>query len=177
MMPARPPPETAMFELKPLHKEALPAALERAERYRLLNEPLEAESICLDVLEVDPDNARAIVTLLLALSDQFERRLGEKFNQARALLDRIDDGDMRAYYDGILCERRAKVSLARHEPGAGHVAYEWFRRAMHQYEAAHAIRPAGNDDTILRWNTCARILNRNPSVVAGTDEVSNHMLE
>jgi hypothetical protein len=95
----------------------------------------------------------------------------------RALLDRIDDGYMRAYYDGILCERRAKVSLARHEPGAGHVAYEWFRRAMHQYEAAHAIRPAGNDDTILRWNTCARILNRNPSVVAGTDEVSNHMLE
>jgi hypothetical protein len=166
-----------MYELKRLHREAVPAALEKARRYRLLNEPLEAESICLDVLEVEPDHAGAIVTLLLALSDQFERRLGEKYDQARALLARLPDGYERLYYEGILCERRAKVSLGRSGPGAGSVAYEWFRKAMAAYEQAQAVSPEGNDDAILRWNTCARILNRNPSVVAGTDEVSNHMLE
>jgi tetratricopeptide (TPR) repeat protein len=166
-----------MFELKPLHREALPAALKKAERYRLLNEPLEAESICLDVLEVDPDNADALVTLLLALSDQFERRLGDKFNQARALLERFGDEYSRRYYEGILCERRAKVSLGQGGPGSGSVAYEWFRQAMDHYERALAIRPERNDDTILRWNTCARILNRNPNVVPDRDEISNHMLE
>ena len=60
------------FELKTLHAEALPRALEKAERYRLLNEPSEAESICLDVLAIDRDNQAALVTLLLALTDQFE---------------------------------------------------------------------------------------------------------
>jgi len=50
-----------MAELKRLHKDAIPAALEKAERYRLLNEPGEAESICLDILAVDPDNQRALI--------------------------------------------------------------------------------------------------------------------
>ena len=42
-----------MFELKPLSREAIPAALEKAMRYRLLNEPGAAESICHDVLRTD----------------------------------------------------------------------------------------------------------------------------
>ena len=65
-----------MFELKTLAAEAIPRSLEKAERYRLLNEPAEAESICCDILAVEPDNQQAIVTLLLALTDQFETRLG-----------------------------------------------------------------------------------------------------
>ena len=60
-----------MFELKTLSKSAVPAALAQAERYRLLNEPAEAESICLDVLRVEPDNQDALVTLVLSLTDQF----------------------------------------------------------------------------------------------------------
>ena len=60
------------FELKTLSPEAVPRALEKAERYRLLNEPGEAESICLDALDVEPDNQEALVTLLLALTDQFD---------------------------------------------------------------------------------------------------------
>ena len=166
-----------MFELKRLRREAVPAALEKAQRYRLLNEPIEAESICLDVLAVDPENAEALATLVLALSDQFERRLGDKFEQARALLGRFPSDYERHYYEGILCERRAKVSLGQNGPGSGAVAYEWFREAMHHFEAAHALRPDGNDDTTLRWNTCARILNRNPAVVPGADEPTNDMLE
>ena len=60
------------FELKPLSKSAIPAAIQKAERYRLLNEPQEAESICLDILAIDPDNREAPVVLLLALTDQFD---------------------------------------------------------------------------------------------------------
>jgi hypothetical protein len=36
-----------------------------------------------------------------------------------------------------------------------------FRQAMDCFEKAEAIRPAGNDDAILRWNGCARIIQRN----------------
>ena len=166
-----------MFELKRQGREAVPAALEKAQRYRLLNEPIEAESICLDVLAVDPENAEALVTLVLSLSDQFERRLGDKFDQARALLARLPSEYERRYYAGILCERRAKVSLGQGGPGSGAVAYQWFREAMQHFDEAHAIRPEGNDDSTLRWNTCARILNRNPAVVAHSDEPSREMLE
>ena len=58
--------EKIMFELKRLSEEAIPAALEKATRYRLLNEPAEAESICHDVLQIDPENQQALVVLLLA---------------------------------------------------------------------------------------------------------------
>ena len=54
-----------MFKLKPLHPNAVPAALAKAERYRLLNEPLEAESICRDILRLEPDNHAALVVWVL----------------------------------------------------------------------------------------------------------------
>ena len=62
------------FNLKPMSKDAVPGALAKAERYRLLNEPGEAESICLDILQVDPQNEDALVMMLLALTDQFPAR-------------------------------------------------------------------------------------------------------
>ena len=151
-----------MFELKPVSKEAIPRALEKAEHYRGLNEPAEAQSICLDVLAVDPDNREAIVTLLLALTDQFDGDFAETAaRQAKELLPRIRDDYERAYYGGIVCERRAKGRLARGGLDANFAAYEWFRDAMEEYERAERLRPPGNDDALLRWNTCARILMRN----------------
>ena len=42
--------DEAPMTLKPLHKDAIKGALAKAERYRLLNEPAEAESICLDAV-------------------------------------------------------------------------------------------------------------------------------
>src|SRR5687768_15181480 len=53
--------------LKKMHADAVPAALKKAEHYRLLNEPMQAESICRDILEVDPGHKQAIITLVLAL--------------------------------------------------------------------------------------------------------------
>lgn len=148
-----------MFELKTLSKEAVPRALEKAERYRLLNEPNEAESICLDVLRVAPDNQQALVVLLLALTDQFEH--GTTAGEARQVLPRLHEEYDRLYYEGLICERQAKAQLRRGGPGARFAAYEWFREAMSWYERAEAVRLAGNDDAALRWNACARALMQN----------------
>jgi hypothetical protein len=167
-----------MFELKPIAKEALPRALEKAEQYRVLNEPLEAESICLDILEVDPKNERAIVTLLLALTDQFRENWATTSRRAHSLLARLPDGYSRAYYKGIILERSAKAHVARGEPGARYLAFDELRDAMHEFDLAIASRPAGNEDSVLRWNACARFLERHPEVrhePAG--DAQEHMLE
>lgn len=150
-----------MSELKSLSKEAIPAALEKAERYRLLNEPGEAESICLDVLQTDPENQRALITLLLALTDRFSKGYGVSDTQANQLLNQIKGDYERAYYAGIFHERRAKAKLAQGSPGASHYAYSELCDAMRQFEIAEKIRPAGNDDALLRWNTCYRMMSRN----------------
>lgn len=144
------------FKLKPLSRKGIPAALKKAERYRLLNEPHEAESICLDILEVDSKNQKALVALLLSITDQF--RSGSTVDQARELLPGLGSKYDRLYYEGIVCERMAKATLDRGTPGSAQDAYEWFREAMFSFEKAEAIRPAGNDDSILRWNTCARAI-------------------
>jgi tetratricopeptide (TPR) repeat protein len=166
-----------MFELKPLSREAIPAALEKAHRYRLLNEPLEAESICRDILEIDPENQAAMVILLLALTDQFEERPNPCLEQAREVLSRIRDEYSRTYHAGIVCERRAKTQLKRGGSHAGHIAYDWFKEAMEHYEEAAAIRPPGNDDAILRWNTCARILMAHRELIPAPEETSRQWLE
>jgi hypothetical protein len=150
-----------MSDLKRLSADAIPGALEKAERYRLLNEPAEAESICLDILEADPDNQQALATLLLAFTDRFGKGYGVSDTQAQQILGRMRGEYERTYYSGILAERRAKAQLARGTPGSAHLAYEGFREAMHWFEKAEAVRPSGNDDALLRWNTCMRMINRN----------------
>ncbi len=159
-----------MSDLKTLSQEAIPAALEKAERYRLLNEPGEAESICLDVLKVAPENQQALVTLLLAVTDRFSKGYGVSDTQAKELVGRLAAEYDRAYYSGILAERRAKMKLAQGGHGRAW-AYDLFREAMHCYETAEAIRPPGNDDALLRWNTCARIIARNKLIAREDDRV------
>ena len=151
-----------MPELKPISKEAVPSALVKAEQYRLLNQPRAAESICRDVLRVETENQQAIVLLLLSLTDQFSRQLRVAVNHAQELLPRLTDEYERVYYAGVTCERWAKAQLERGAPG--YAAYEWFRQALDAYEKAQVLSPAGNDDAILRWNTCARILKRNDQI-------------
>ena len=166
-----------MFELKPLTKDAIPKALEKAEHYRLLNEPAQAESICLDVLRIDGDNQRALVVLLLALTDQFDEGVADAGPRAREVLARMRDEYERLYYAGIVAERRARAKLHRGGRGSQAVAYEWFREAMTSYEKAEAMRPPGNDDALLRWNTCARILMRHPHIERAPEERSDPPLE
>jgi hypothetical protein len=165
-----------IFELKTLSPEAIPRALEKAERYRLLNEPGEAESICLDALEVDPDNQEALVTLLLALTEQFDANTPSTFSHARAISERIRDDYARAYYTGILYERRAKVQLRSTVPASAPRIYGWLREAMEYYEKAESIRPVGNDDALLRWNACARLLMRDHRLAPANEERTEPLL-
>lgn len=146
-----------MFELKPLHKEAVTAALEKAERYRLLNEPGAAESIYLDVLAIDPDNQEALEGIVLAMSDRFGKDYAIGDARVTEYLMRLHGDYERNYYSGIIYERRGKAVLARDGVGA----YELFRQAMHCFQTAESMRPSGNDDAILRWNGCARIIAAN----------------
>ena len=166
-----------MYEPKPLTREGIPRALERAERYRLLNEPVEAESICLDVLDAEPDNPHAQVMLLLALTDQFEQGSADALRRAREVLPRLKSDYERAYYAGIIAERKGKAQLRHGGPGSGHAAFDSFRDAMTLYEKAESIRPTGNDDAVLRWNTCARILKRNPQLIPAPPDRSEPPLE
>jgi hypothetical protein len=147
-----------MFELKLLSRDAIPAALEKALRYRLLNDPAEAESICHDVLRIEPDNQQASVILLLALTDRFGKGYAVGVTQAQEVLSHLKDAYERAYYAGIISERRAKAQLSQGHPGSGHDAYELLREAMAWFEKAEALRPAKNDDPLLHWNTCARLI-------------------
>jgi hypothetical protein len=166
-----------MFELKRLSPAAVPAALEKANRYRLLNEPTDAESICRDVLAVEPQNQEALVMLTLSLSDQLDERMSAAYEQALVVLSQLADEYKRRYYTGILCERRARAQQRRGGPRAGHTVYDWFRQAMEHYEAAAAIRPAGNDDALLRWNACARVLNTHPELAPEAEEAFRPWLE
>lgn len=145
-----------MFQLKPISKEGIPEALQKAERYRLLNEPRLAESICQDILDIEPHNHRAIVTMLLSITDQFGKYKSANVNTARQLIALLKDDYERHYYAGIICERQGNTILSRGTAGDHFTAYEWLSDAMEYYEKAEAIRPSGNDDAILRWNTCAR---------------------
>jgi hypothetical protein len=160
-----------MLELKKLSKEAVPAALEKAMRYRLLNEPGQAESICHDVLAIDPDNQEALVTLLLASTDRFGKSYAIASTQAREVVPRLQDAYERAYYSGIIRERHAKALLQHGQPGAGFEAYELLSEAMMYYEEAEAMRPSENDDALLRWNACARIIMGNRLVPRPEDRV------
>src|SRR5205807_5830459 len=119
-----------MSELKPLSREAIPAALEKAERYRRLNEPGEAESMCLDVLQADPENQSALITLLLAVTDRFGKGYGVSDTQAKELLSRVKAEYERAYYTGIIADRRAKAKWGQGSPGWGHYAHDSFLDAM-----------------------------------------------
>lgn len=147
-----------MPELKKISLAAVPRALQKAERYRLLNQSWATESICLDILEVDPTNQQVIVMLILALTDQFGDEPRGLARRARTLLERVTDPYQREYYHGIIYERLGHAELATQAVHAHALAHEAITNAMSHFEEAERIRPPANDDAILRWNTCARTL-------------------
>ncbi len=161
------------WTLKPISRDAVPSALEKAHHYRLLNEPSQAASICHDVLAVDSGNQQALITLLLALTDQFGR---VPVREAREVSAKLTGAYERAYYLGIIAERAARWQLRQGAPGARFDAYEGLREAMTEYERAEGLRPAGNDDALLRWNTCARFLMRHPEVTPRPEEAFEPIL-
>jgi hypothetical protein len=148
------------FALKTISHDAIARAVERAEHYRLLNDPEQAESICLDVLAVDEKNTRARVTLILSLTDQFSGGGGSHAaRRATEHVEKLPGEYEREYYAGLVAERQGRAHLA--QGGIARTfAYEGLHDAMMHYERAERSRPPGVDDAILRWNACVRTIVR-----------------
>jgi hypothetical protein len=168
---------TEHFNLKPISREAIPRAITKAERYRLINQSWAAESICRDILEIDPGNQQVLVMFVLALTDQLTDDHGHIMKVLHETLPRISDPYQRAYYTGIASERSGQALLRRGGMGSGAMAYDALRDAMSWYERAEAIRPVGNDDAILRWNTCARLISGNSQLGPHTESAYEPALE
>ena len=166
-----------MYQLKPISRDAIPRAIQKAERYRLLNQSWAAESICLDILEIDPGNQQVLAMLVLALTDLQSGVAASGVKRAKEYLARITDEYQRTYYSGMIAERRGQALLSQGGIGSGGMAVESLKEAMGWYEKAEAIRPAGNDDSILRWNTCARVLSGHTHLDRTADEAYEPALE
>ena len=167
-----------MTHLHRLSEEGIPAALEMAHRYRLLNEPEETESICLDILAVEPTHQETLVTLLLALTDKFSTgELQPAFQAAQEVVGKLDSSYCKSYYSGIVFERRAKYHLKQGGPGSGKVAYEWFVQALKAFDAALKSCDPDNQDAVLRWNSCVRFIERYPDIKQDDNDQSGMLLD
>lgn len=151
-------PMADFFSYKTISSESIPDALEKAGRYRLLGEPEEAESVCLDILQADPKNQEALVSLILAVSDQFRRERRPRVALAQLYVAQLSDEYARRYYTAVVMERDALVYLDRGNVPT--LAGLRFVEAMEAYARAEEIRPPGDDSTILRWNACLRVIRR-----------------
>ncbi len=150
------------FKLKTISKAGIPEAISKAELYRSLNESEEAESICRDILAAEPGHQLALRLLGLAITDQFSGGDSDRSAEAEKVFQELRDPYERLYYAGLLNERRAKAQLrAGRLP---HILIQLFEEAMRCFEEAEKIRPSGNDDAILRWNRCLRILKSHSSL-------------
>jgi tetratricopeptide (TPR) repeat protein len=144
------------LQVKPISKGGIPAALSKVEVYRYLKEPGEAESICRDILAIEPDNQDGLRLLGLAITDQFTGQGSDRFVEAQDRFQSLSDAYQRVYHLGILDERKAKAQLKAGRPP--HTVFPILEEAMKHFEEAARIRPADNDDAILRWNRCVRLL-------------------
>ena len=148
------------LKLKTISKAGIPEAIAKAEVYRSLNEPEEAESICRDILVVDPEHQLALRLLGLAITDQFCGDAQDRYREVETLFQALAERYERLYYMGLLHERRAKAQMrvGRHP----HTLTPLLEEAMRCFHDAETIRPVGNDDAILRWNRCMRLLHSHP---------------
>jgi len=148
------------FKLKIISQAGIPEAISKVELYRSLNEPEEAESICRDILAVEPEHQLALRLLGLAITDQFRGDTSDRCGEVETLFHGLVESYERLYYTGLLHERRAKAQM--HVGRPPHTLAPLFEEAMRCFAEAEKIRPTGNDDAILRWNRCARLLQSHP---------------
>lgn len=147
-----------MLQIKPLSSESISGALSKAKHYRLLNEPWQAESICRDILDVDPSNQDAILVLILAITDQFESRNKLSDSEAKKLCAQLNNEYQQEYYRGLVAERMGKAALKRKSPRVNYIAYEYYRYALDCFEKAEKLQTEENQESVLRWNACVRAI-------------------
>jgi hypothetical protein len=161
------------LKLKTISQSGIAEAIAKAELYRYLNEPEEAESICRDILAVDPTHALGLRMLGLSMTDQFNGGPDDRYAEVETLFQRLPDPYERYYYSGLLCERRVKAQLRAGR--APHTLLPLLERALQCFGEAERVHPPGNDDAILRWNRCVRLLQSRPEFEA--EEVASFEVE
>lgn len=158
------------FQLKTISKQGVAEAFSKVTLYRSLNEPEEAESICHDILAVEPENQLAQRLLGLTITDQFTGQATDRYAEVDTLFESLSDPYERHYYKGLLYERRAKAQMRVGRPPQ--VIVPLFNQAMLHFEEAEKIRPSDNDDSVLRWNRCVRLLSKLPHLEPEPQESS-----
>jgi tetratricopeptide (TPR) repeat protein len=147
------------LKLHDIRISAVEKALEKAKQYRSLLEPEIAESICLDVLNIDPENQGVLIVYILALLDQVAR--AENQTQIKTIertIEMLTSQYQRYYYTGLLSERRARHLLT--QAMSHSFAYDYFIEALAFYQQAIDRCPEKNDEAILRWNSCIRTIEK-----------------
>lgn len=145
------------LKLYDIHPEAIELALDKARQYRSLLEPEMAESICLDIINIDSDNQAVLVVYILSLLDQIpspDKKIEVK--TIERIIDQLSSSYQRFYYSGLLHERMARYMVTQTMSHA--FAYDYFYQALRCYDHAREISPVGNDEATLRWNSCIRTI-------------------
>jgi tetratricopeptide (TPR) repeat protein len=158
-------------KLKRLGTRSLQAALDKAEQYRALNEPEEAESICRDILAEDANHQLALRTLGLALTDMFEREWTKHFDEAIRTFRQLKSEYEIVYYSGVAWERCAKAQMTQ---GQAHNAAHSFEHALELFAKAEAIGPKDAPEPILRWNRCVRAISEHPEILEAIEVPHTH---
>lgn len=159
-------------QLKTISKSGITEALGKVQHYRYLNEAEEAESICRDIVAADPENQMALRQLGLSITDQFTGAMADRFKEAEGCFQQLTSPYERSYYLGILYERRAKAQLRSGQ--LAHTLRATFETAMQCFEEAEKVRPKGNDDALLRWNRCLRLLESIPDLSGDRESFEVH---
>ena len=146
-----------MFALKALSHEGVASALAKAEHYRLLKRTGRSGEHLPRYSRHRARNQQALICLVLAQSDQIARD-SRSFHSALATVQKLQGSTSVPITAGIVWERRAKALDAERGRGTHHSVYEWVVKALDCFAQAERLRPAGNDDAVLRWNTCVRFL-------------------
>ena len=144
------------YQLRPF-REKHSRGHRQADWYRLLNEPGRRESSARRPRRGRRDQT-ALRLLGLAITDQFTGAASDRRAEAEATFQSLQDPYERLYYAGIVRERFAKAQLSAGRPP--HTLIVLFEDALKWFEEAEKVRPTGNDESILRWNRCVRILEK-----------------
>lgn len=160
------------IQLKTISKDGIAEAISKAELYRSLNDPEGAESVCHDILAVEPDHQLALRLLGLAITDQFDGHVSTRHAEAQHIFQSLTDPYELHYYMGLFHERRAKAQMRAGRAAQALVGS--FHEAMRCFEEAEKIHPPHNDDAVLRWNRCARLLQQLEHLEEERKETSFH---
>lgn len=164
-----------MHEFKKISSEFIDEALAKADKYRMLNHPKTSESICRDVLDIDPGNQNAITLLIIAITGQFsnsQKYPGTRLKDAQVWIKELADEYKKEYFAGLVLERWAK-SKVRDLPGAD--LYEFFEEAMVHYDRAEKLAPHGDESAKLHYNFCIRFMDRHTHIRPPVETADGHL--